>query len=144
MSNRKQIMEADGSKLDAVLEELRSAPEGLSESDLAELLELNRAGRKSLKALLNRLESLRLLRRYGQNYRLSGSDKAMIGVIRQRRRKIINFIPDEIEQRVRGRIRVEPEDMNGAFDGDLVLASVSARQRERYGKVEMILRRGRL
>ena len=92
-------MEADGSKLDAVLEELRSAPEGLSESDLAELLELNRAGRKSLKALLNRLESLRLLRRYGQNYRLSGSDKAMIGVIRQRRRKIINFIPDEISMK---------------------------------------------
>jgi ribonuclease R len=144
MSGRKKIKEPDAPLIDAVIEELRRAPEGLSVSDLAELLELNRAGQKSLKELLNRLESLRLLRRYGQNYRLSGSDKAMIGVIRQRRRKMISFMPDAVEQRVRGRIRVEPEDLSGAFDGDLVLASVSTRQRERYGRVEMILRRGRL
>ncbi|HZF39189.1 MAG TPA: ribonuclease R [Blastocatellia bacterium] len=144
MSSRKQIDLTDAAKIDAVIEELRRAPEGLSMSDLAELLELNRAGQKSLKQMLNRLESVRLLRRYGQNYRLSGSEKAMIGVIRQRRRKMISFIPDDVEQRVRGRIRVEPEDLNGAFDGDLVLASVSTRLRERYGRVEMILRRGRL
>ncbi|HEU0173649.1 MAG TPA: hypothetical protein VFV58_05250, partial [Blastocatellia bacterium] len=137
-------METDTAKIDAVIEELRRAPEGLSVSDLAELLELNRAGQKSLKQLLNRLESVRLLRRHGQNYRLSGSERAMIGVIRQRRRKMISFIPDDIEQRVRGRIRVEPEDLNGAFDGDIVLASVSPRHPERYAKVEMILRRGRL
>ena len=85
-----------------------------------------------------------LLRRYGQNYRLSGSPKAMTGLIRQRRRKMINFIPDDVGQRVRGRIRVEPEDLNGAFDGDRVLATVSTLQRERYGRVGMILRRGRL
>ncbi|HEY7181882.1 MAG TPA: ribonuclease R [Blastocatellia bacterium] len=144
MSSRKQTEETDAAKLDAVIEELRLAPEGLSAGDLADLMELNRAGRKSLKELLNRLESMRLLRRYGQNYRLSGSDKAMIGVIRQRRRKMISFIPDDVGQRVRGRVRVEPEDLNGAFDGDRVLASVSARQRERYGRVELILRRGRL
>jgi len=144
MSDRKRGKETDAAKIDAVIEELRRAPEGLSVSDLAELLELNRAGQKSLKQLLNRLESVRLLRRYGQNYRLSGSERAMIGVIRQRRRKMISFIPDDIEQRVRGRIRVEPEDLNGAFDGDIVLASVSPRHPERYAKVEMILRRGRL
>ncbi|MGH9753380.1 MAG: ribonuclease R family protein [Blastocatellia bacterium] len=144
MSARKQIAQTDATKIDAVIEELRRAPEGLSAHDLAELLELNRAGQKSLKETLNRLESVGLLRRYGQNYRLSGSQKAMIGVIRQRRRKMINFIPDDIEQRVRGRIRVEAEDLNGAFDGDRVLAGVSTLQRERHGRVEMILRRGRL
>jgi ribonuclease R len=144
MSNRKQNKETDPTKITAVIEELRRAPEGLSAHDLAELLELNRAGQKSLKETLNRLESIGLLRRYGQNYRLSGSGRTMIGVIRQRRRKMINFIPDDIEQRVRGRIRVEAEDLNGAFDGDLVLTSVSTRQRERYARVEMILRRGRL
>jgi ribonuclease R len=144
MSSRKQRKETDATMIGAVIEELRRAPEGLSASDLAELLELNRAGQKSIKELLNRLQGAGLLRRYGQNFRLSGSDKAMIGVIRQRRRKMINFIPDDVEQRVRGRIRVEPEDLNGAFDGDLVLAAVSTRQRERYGRVEMILRRGQL
>src|SRR5262245_28213746 len=144
MNSRKQIDQTDAAKVDAIIEELRRAPEGLSAQDLADLLELNRAGQKSLKETLNRLESMGLLRRYGQNYRLSGSQKAMIGVIRQRRRKMINFIPDDVEQRVRGRIRVEPEDLNGAFDGDRVLASVSTLQRERYGRVGMILRRGRL
>ena len=144
MSSRKKSKETDTSKIDAVIEELRRAPEGLSAGDLAELLELNRAGEKSLKELLNRLQGAGLLRRYGQSYRLSGSDKAMIGVIRQRRRKMINFIPEDVEQRVRGRIRVEPEDLNGAFDGDRVLASVSTLQRERHGRVGVILRRGRL
>jgi ribonuclease R len=144
MSSRKKSKETDAAIVDAVIEELRRAPEGLSAIDLAELLEVNRAGRKSLKELLNRLQGAGLLRRYGQNYRLSGSDKALVGVIRQRRRKMINFIPDDIGQRVRGRVRVELEDLNGAFDGDLVLAAVSTRQRERYGRVEMILRRGRL
>ena len=68
----------------------------------------------------------------------------MTGLIRQRRRKMVNFIPDDVGQRVRGRIRVNPEDLNGAFDGDRVLATVSTLQRERYGRVGMILRRGRL
>jgi ribonuclease R len=144
MSSRKQIDQTDAAKIDAVIEELRRAPEGLSVDDLADSLELNRAGQKALKETLNRLESMGLLRRHGQKYRLSGSQKAMIGVIRQRRRKMINFIPDDVEQRVLGRIRVEPEDLNGAFDGDRVLASVSTLQRERYGRVGMILRRGRL
>ncbi|HEY8461443.1 MAG TPA: ribonuclease R family protein, partial [Blastocatellia bacterium] len=144
MSDRKKSKEMDPEKTEAVIEELRRAPGGLSADDLAELLELNRGERKSLKETLNRLQGAGLLRRYGGNYRLSGSDKAMIGVIRQRRRKMISFVPDDVEQRVRGRIRVEPEDLNGAFDGDLVLASVSTRQRERYARVGMILRRGRL
>src|SRR5262249_54088605 len=134
--------------IDAVLEELRHAPEGLSARDLAELLELNRTEQKALKELLNRLQGVGLLRRHGQEFRLSESQRAMIGKVRQRRRKTISFVPDDIQQRARGRIRVEPEDLNGAFDGDHVIASVSARHRdhgaERYAKVEMILRRGRL
>jgi ribonuclease R len=144
MSSRKKSKETDAEKIEAVIEELRRAPGGLSVSDLAESFELDRAGRKSVKELLNSLQGAGLLRRYGQNYRLSGSDKTMIGVIRHRRRKMISFIPDDVKQRVRGRIRVELEDLNGAFDGDLVLASVLTRQRDRYGKVGMILRRGRL
>jgi ribonuclease R len=144
MSSRKKSKETDAEKIEAVIEELRRAPGGLSVSDLAESFELDRAGQKSIKELLNSLQGVGLLRRYGQNYRLSGSDKTMIGIIRQRRRKMISFIPDDVKQQVRGRIRVEPEDLNGAFDGDLVLASVSTRQRERYGRVGMILRRGRL
>src|SRR5262245_52562514 len=144
MSSRKQTDQTDAAKIDAVIEELRRAPEGLSAHDLADLLDLNRAGQKTLKETLNRLESAGLLRRYGQNYRLSGSGRVMTGVIRQRRRKMINFIPDDVEQRVRGRIRVEAEDLNGAFDGDRVLVSVSTLQRERYGRVGLILRRGRL
>ena len=116
----------------------------MSAEDLADFFELNRAGQKALKELLNRLQGVGLLRRYGQKYRLSGSQKVTIGVIRQRRRKTINFIPADAEQRARGRIRVESEDLNGAFDGDLVLASVSTQQRDRYAKVEMILQRGRL
>ncbi len=145
MSRKKQNKETSSAlDIDALLEEIRQAPEGLSAQELADLLELNRAGEKALKELLNRLQGIRLIRRYGQNFRISGQQKAMIGVIRQRRRKMISFIPEDIEQRVRGRIRVEAEDLNGAFDGDRVIASVSTRQRERYGKVEMILRRGRL
>jgi len=151
MSRRNQINQTAASPdIDAVIEELRHAPEGLSARDLTELLELNRTEQKALKELLNRLQGVGLLRRYGQEFRLSNSQKAMIGVIRQRRRKTISFIPDDVEQRAQGRIRVEPEDLNGAFDGDRVIASVSARQRERarpperLAKVEMILRRGRL
>jgi ribonuclease R len=144
MSSRKQTNQTDATKINAFIEALRRVPEGLSAEELAEMLELNRSGQKSLKELLNRLQGTGLLRRYGQKFRLSGSQKAMTGMIRQRRRKTINFIPDDIEQRIQGRIRVESEDLNGAFDGDYVLASVSTRQRERYAKVEMILRRGRL
>src|SRR5262249_57003972 len=122
----------------------RGRPEVWAGSDRAKWFNPSGGGKKSLNQLLNGWEGVRRLRRYGQNSRLSGSERAMIGVIRQRRRKMISFIPDDIEQRVRGRIRVEPEDLNGAFDGDIVLASVSPRHPERYAKVEMILRRGRL
>lgn len=129
-----------------MLEELRQAPEGISARDLGEALYLNRIEQKSLKELLNRLQGIGLLRRHGDEFRLSESRRALVGAIRQRRRKMISFVPDDSSQRARGRIRVAPEDLNGAFDGDRVVASVSphARDNERTARVEMILKRGRL
>ncbi|MGE0128273.1 MAG: ribonuclease R [Blastocatellales bacterium] len=147
MSRRKQINQASAApRIEAVIEELRRAPEGISARDLGELLYLNRTEQKALKELLNRLQSIGLLRRHGDEFRLSESRRALIGAIRQRRRKTISFFPDDAAQRARGRIRVAPEDLNGAFDGDRVIASVSphARDNERTARVEMILQRGQL
>lgn len=147
MSRRKQINQASAApQVEAVLEELRQAPEGISARDLGEALYLNRIEQKSLKELLNRLQGIGLLRRHGDEFRLSESRRALVGAIRQRRRKMISFVPDDSSQRARGRIRVAPEDLNGAFDGDRVVASVSphARDNERTARVEMILKRGRL
>lgn len=147
MSRRKQINETN-SLLDiqALLAAIRESDDGLSAEDLADQFDMNRPQHKALKELLNRLQGVGLLRRYGQNFRFSPSGRAQIGHIRQRRRKIVHFISEEIEERKRGRIRIELEDLNGAFDGDLVIATVSASRREadRSGKVEMILRRGKL
>jgi ribonuclease R len=130
--------------IEAVLAALRESDEGLSIRDLAELFELNRAGQKTLTQLLNRLVSAGLLRSPGGAFRWAPSGRALIGRIRQRRRKQISFVPDEIEERLRGRIRIEPEDLNGAYDGDLVVAAVSANRRDnaRDGRVVTILRRG--
>jgi ribonuclease R len=147
MSRRKQINQASATpQVEAVLEELRRAPEGISARDLGEALYLNRTEQKALKELLNRLQGIGLLRRHGDEFRLAESRRALSGAIRQRRRKTISFVPDDAAQRARGRIRVAPEDLNGAFDGDRVIASVSphARDNERTARVEMILQRGRL
>lgn len=147
MSRKKQINET-GSQLDleGILEALRESDEGLTAADLAGLFELNRSGQKALQQLLNRLEGTGLLRRRGQAFRWSQSGRALVGAIRQRRRKVISFLADEREDRARGRVRIEPEDLNGAFDGDRVIAVISASRRdgERLGKVEMILRRGKM
>jgi ribonuclease R len=147
MSRRKQTNQtAAPFDIDAVIAELRQAPEGLSARDLAEIFDLNRAGQKALSEFLNRMQSAGLLRRHGQEFRWSNSRRALIGTIRQRRRKIISFVPDEPAERARGRVRVEREDLNGAFDGDRVIVSLarSAKEKDREAKVEMILRRGRL
>jgi ribonuclease R len=114
--------------------------------DLAGIFGLSRAEQKTLKELLNRLQGIGLLRRDGQLFRSSNSPRALIGAIRQRRRKTINFIPDDPAERARGRIRVEAEDLNGAFDGDRVLVAISPQRRDnqRVARVEMILQRGKL
>lgn len=147
MSRKNQINETQSLlDLNAVLTELRESEEGLSARDLADLLELNRAQQKALTPLLNRLQSIGLVRRYGQEFRWSNQRRALLGTIRQRRRKVIHFIPDDLEARKLGRIRVEPEELHGAFDGDRVLVSLmrpNARG-EREARVEMLIQRGQL
>ncbi len=145
MSRRHQISVATAViDLESVLAELRRAPEGLSAQDLGDLLELNRAEIKSLTSTLNRLASLGLLRRHGQEFVLAQQQRALIGTIRQRRRKLIYFIPDDLAMRRLGRMRVEVEEVGGAFDGDRVIASVSRpnARNERDARVEMIVKRG--
>ena len=132
--------------LNAVLAELRQAAAGLSARDLADLLELNRAQQKALTPLLSRLQSLGLVRRYGQEFRWANQKRALLGTIRQRRRKVIHFIPDDLEARKLGRLRVEPEELHGAFDGDRVLVSLARpnARGEREARVEMLVQRGQL
>ncbi|HKX32930.1 MAG TPA: ribonuclease R [Blastocatellia bacterium] len=147
MSRRKQINQTALSfDWGPVIDALRESPEGLSASELADLLELNRSGRKAISQALNLLQGAGLLRRHGQTFRWSNSRRALIGTIRQRRRKTISFIPDEVEERTGGRIRVGSEALNGAFDGDRVVASLfrTLRDKEREARVELILQRGRL
>src|SRR6185503_19093890 len=132
--------------IDRVLEVLRAAPEGISAGDISEELNLGRTAQKELSKLLNRLQGTGLLRRNGQEFRLSPSGRVLVGTLRQRRRKTISFIPDDQPERSRGRIRIAPEDTGGAFDGDRVIVSLARQSVDgvRDGKVEMILRRGQL
>ncbi|MBO0799754.1 MAG: hypothetical protein J2P31_13110, partial [Blastocatellia bacterium] len=132
--------------LDAVIEAFRESPEGLSTRDLGEMFELGRSSQKTITEFLNRLQGAGVLRRQGQGFRWSNSPRALIGTIRQRRRKTISFIPDEPQQRLAGRIRVGAEDLSGAYDGDRVIAGLlrAAPDKEREARVELILKRGSL
>src|SRR5262249_2031238 len=112
MRGRKQTNETNSIlDIETILTALRESPEGLSARDLAERLKINRTGQKARPERLNLLKGTGLRRRYGKNYRWSHSNRALVGHIRQRRRKIIHFIPVEIEEQKRGRIRIEPEDL---------------------------------
>lgn len=147
MSRKKQINQtAAAYSIDDVIKAIREDEDGLSAAEIADLLELSRAEQKAVALLLNQLQGAGLLRRYGQQFRWADSNRALIGTIRQRRRKTINFISDEDYERARGRIRIAPEDLNGAFDGDRVIVSLArtARGRDREARVEMILKRGQL
>lgn len=132
--------------IDELLEAIRREDDGLSAADLADLFELGRADQKNVASLLSQLQGCGLLRRHGQEFRWADSNRALLGTIRQRRRKTINFIPDDPHERTRGRIRISAEDLNGAFDGDRVVVSLarSAKSNDREAKVEMILKRGQL
>lgn len=132
--------------IDELIDAIRQEPDGLSVREIGEIFELGRAEQKAVTQLLNQLQGAGLLRRHGQEFRWADSQRALIGTIRQRRRKVISFIPDEKHQRLKGRIRISPEDLNGAWDGDLVIVSLSrtARDRDREGRVETIIKRGRL
>src|SRR5581483_929119 len=147
MKKRYHKREADTEPdADAIIAALREFPDGLSVKELADYLSLSRPQQKNLTRLLNRLQGTGLLRRYGNDFRWADSSRALVGTIRQRRRKNISLVPDDADEAARGRIRIAPEDGGEAFDGDRVVASVF-RQRQgndRGAKVEMILRRGRL
>ncbi|MEO6725666.1 MAG: hypothetical protein ABIU20_06785, partial [Blastocatellia bacterium] len=158
MSHKKQIKHSNQANqtasifdIDAVINAIREDEDGLSVGDLGDLLELNRNGQKALAQLLSQLQGVGLVRRHGQQFRWADSNRALMGVIRQRRRKTIHFIPDEDYERARGRIRVATEDLNGAFDGDRVVVSLGrtafskgAGGNDREARVEMILKRGQL
>lgn len=147
MSRKKQINQTAATvDPDELLAAIRREPDGLTVVELAELFELSRAEQKSVSLLLNQLQGCGLLRQRGQEFRWADSNRAMVGTIRQRRRKTINFIPDDAHERARGRIRIAAEDLNGAFDGDRVVVSLarSAQSNDREAKVEMLLKRGQL
>ena len=161
MSRKKQINQTaaaiDPDELLAAIQR----QDGITAYELAEEFELSRAGQKTVSLLLNQLQGCGLLRRQGQEFRWADSNRAMLGTIRQRRRKTINFIPDDSHERARGRIRVSAEDLNGAYDGDRVVVSLAragskntgskntgskgtGKGNDREAKVEMILKRGQL
>ncbi|MDX2044590.1 MAG: VacB/RNase II family 3'-5' exoribonuclease [Acidobacteriota bacterium] len=153
MSRKKQINQTAATiDTDELLAAIRREPDGLTIVELAELFELSRAEQKSVSLLLSQLQGCGLLRRQGQEFRWADSNRALLGTIRQRRRKTINFIPDDAHERARGRIRIAAEDLNGAYDGDRVVVSLvragKTNEREAKGdreaRVEMILRRGQL
>ncbi|MGH9799488.1 MAG: RNB domain-containing ribonuclease, partial [Blastocatellia bacterium] len=147
MSRKKQINQTAAlTDTDELLAAIRREPDGLSVVELAELFELGRAEQKSVALLLSQLQGSGLLRRQGQEYRWADSNRALLGTIRQRRRKTINFIPDDPHERACGRIRISTEDLNGAFDGDRVVVSLArtVKGKDREAKVEMILKRGQL
>jgi ribonuclease R len=131
---------------EAVIHAVRQSADGLSAKDLTDELSLNRSQQKNLTWLLNRLQGTGLLRRHGNDFRWADSSRALVGMLRQRRRKNISFTPDDAEESARGRIRIAPEDAAGTFDGDRVIISLyRTRQDEpRQGKVELLLKRGRL
>lgn len=147
MSRKKQTNQtASVTDIDELLAAIRREPDGLSLDELAELFELGRAEQKSVSLLLSQLQGSGLLRRHGQEYRWADSNRALLGTVRQRRRKTIHFIPDEAYERARGRIRIAAEDLNGAFDGDRVVVSLgrTAQGKDREARVDMILKRGQL
>ncbi|MBL8190017.1 MAG: hypothetical protein JNK38_18530, partial [Acidobacteria bacterium] len=139
MSRKKQINQTAATvDHDELLAAIRREPDGLTIVELAELFEFSRAEQKSVSLLLNQLQGCGLLRQRGQEFRWADSNRAMVGTIRQRRRKTINFIPDDAHERARGRIRVAAEDLNGAFDGDRVVVSLAraGKNNDREARVE--------
>ena len=147
MSRKKQINQTAATiDTDELLAAIRREPDGLSVVELAELFEFGRADQKNMALLLSQLQACGLLRRHGQEFRWADSNRALLGTIRQRRRKTINFIPDDPHERTRGRIRVSAEDLNGAYDGDRVVVGLAraGKTNDREARVEMILKRGQL
>ncbi len=124
---------------------IRENSDGLTVKELADIFDLNRPAQKQLTRLLNNLQGTGILKRFSNDYRWADSNRTFIGTLRQRRRKSITFIPDDEHERARGKIQVMAEDMNGAFDGDRVIAYLARTPKhERAAKVQMLLQRGQL
>jgi ribonuclease R len=130
--------------VEQLLNTIRENPDGLDVKDLADIFDLNRPAQKQLTRLLNNLQGTGILRRYSNAYRWADSNRVFVGTIRQRRRKSITFIPDDEHERARGKLIVQSEDLNGAFDGDRVIAYVARAHGKAQAKVQMLLRRGQL
>lgn len=132
--------------VEEVIDELRREPTGLAASELARQLDLDRKEQRELARILGQLVGTGLLRRTGAEYQLNRGRRALLGRIRRRRRNMIWFVPDDPAERVKGRIRVEPEDLGGAFDGDKVVATISMRDRDgdRFARVGMVVARSHL
>ena len=120
-------------------------PEGLSLTDLTHEFRLNRAAQKQLNKLLNQLQGIGLIKHQGSEFKWADNNRALIGTIRQSRAKNVRFIPDDENERLRGSIRVDVKETNGAFDGDRVAVYVyRSPMHDRNAKVELILSRGKL
>lgn len=133
-------------KIENALRRLEEAEEGLSlEELLQEEVESEREERTLVQAL-TRLQGIGLLRRVGMRYLLVRSKRVSTGLIRQRGRKRIFFVPDRDEDRQGSPIRIAPEDLSGAYDGDRVVVTLrpGGGTLGLQARVEMILRRGRL
>src|SRR5262245_64394798 len=105
-SDREATPSIDG---DAVISALKEEPDGLTAAQLNDLLSLNSSQRKNLTTLLGRLQSIGVVRRSGNTFRWRPSNRVLEGSIRQRRRKIINFVPDALKERLKDRIRIPSE-----------------------------------
>ena len=133
-------------KIENALRRLEEAEEGLSlEELLQEEVESEREERTLVQGL-TRLQGIGLLRRVGMRYLLVRSKRVSTGLIRQRGRKRIFFVPDRDEDRQGSPIRIAPEDLSGAYDGDRVVVTLrpGGGTLGLQARVEMILRRGRL
>jgi ribonuclease R len=131
-------------EVEEMLALLEEADEGIRLEDLADEMGLDSVGRKSLLGLLGRIQGTGLVRKKAHEFQWAHSPRVFVGTIRQRRRKLISFVPDDLRERSRGRIRVEPEETGGAFDGDCVIATLAHGVADglRNARVELILRRG--
>ncbi len=120
-------------------------PDGLSLTDLTHEFKLNRPAQKQLNRLLNQLQGIGLIKQQGSDFKWADNNRALIGTIRQSRAKNIRFMPDDENERLRGSLRVDVKETNGAFDGDRVAVYVhKTQQHDRNAKVELILSRGKL
>ncbi len=144
-NNEQNISAAQTSSALEIINTIRANKDGLSVKDFAEIYNLNRPAQKQLTQLLNRLQGTGILRRRGSEYVWADSNRMLLGTIQQRRRKTINFTPDDEHERARGKIRVDFDHTNNAFDGDFVIAYIGQGvDRDRLAKVEMVLKRGTL